>query len=616
MLKRFFISTKVFTPLKTIKGLLGKQCYSAFSMLSGSIYIYFVSLTENIDQNVFQQKISTIFSDMNMQILEFDNSFEYTEKFIYIDPTISIEALLDIIFIGGWSIERGENDLYIKVTSSRDEDCFNLACFLKYLGITFSSSLGQFPVVEIQNLPPSFNSESFNQMNKLHLKVLTSFSKFLDDGETCKGFVLAKNIQSSNDLIRLLNKASISQYQIRAFLKFSSQSSSPSNSTKFTSTKFQGQNNIFTPPIANDQNQTFSTNHQQMQAKPSKPQNKVKEVKIYPASFTKTVHIRQPSNVEIDHFRTTAEKYGKIDRLSVIETKPESKVFEVVYNKTGSCDTILKSNEFKGCSKKADIHLSHVAISPAIQYFPEDEDQPSNLDLFDIKANTVIIALEKDDNLIQFAEKMKNFGVYNRIVYQTFEDRKEVAVTFSSSGSISTLLKCKEFLNSAAMADELYKYRSQQKQNYQQQQQPQQQPFIQQQQMFNFQQQQQQQPPNSFNFHPQQPNLNGQPPNFNFAIQQPQQQPAPFNLHQQPAPFNPQQQPPFNFQQPPPFNPQFFPNQPPFQQFPNNGVNPNFFMGNPPIAPQQQPPQQQQQQQFGQKLILSSSQNSYASDTY
>lgn len=641
MLKRFFISTKMNVPLYIVKKTLGNQCFSAFLVNIKGMNIYFVSLVEDMTQSIFQQKISSIISDMNMNIIEFDNSFDYRENYIYVDPSISdIEKLLDSFFIGGWSIEKGNYNLYYKVISSRYDDCLNLACFLKYIGVAFSSTLEEFPIVEIQNLPPNFNVNSFNQMNDQFLQIPVSYSAFIDNGQNCTGYILVRSIQSSNELINKLNMATISNYQIKAFHKFASPSSTSLNVTKISSPSIlpiplnhgipnQASNNFFGLPLSNQspQNSSFQQNpssdyqnQPKTQTNAPKAQNKIKEVLIYPASRVKTVHVEQSLDVSIDKLRSMVEKFGKVDKLTIIETKHNSQVFEVVYNKTGSCDTILKSNQFKDCAKRANIHTSPVPTSPAIQYYPQEEEQSPALSLFDIRGNTVIIALEKDDDLKKFSEKMTNFGVYSRIVYQLFEDRKEVAVTFLHSGSSNTLLKCKEFQSSAVMAEDLFKYRSslqhqqhQQQMQFQNQQQQQQIPIQGQPQPFIPQQQQNVQPP---------PFIFQQPPQntFNFPPQQnfvpPQQQQMPFPPQSQQPNFNfqmrPQQQPQQNFN-PPIQHQQFFNQQANFQYSnnesnPNNNRNnPNFFMGPPPHQNQQQPP-------YGQTLSMSSSQNSYNSN--
>ena len=611
MMKRFFISTKANVTLLKIKETLGKQCFSAFFTNFNANNIYFVTLSENIPSNVLQQKLSSIISDPNIHIQEFDSSFDYRESYIYIDPTIpQIESLLDRFFVGGWEIEKGDYNLYSKVNSSRSDDCLNLACFLKNFGFTFSSSLDKYPVAEIQNLPPNFKIEDFYRINKENLHIQCSYVNVIDNGQFSTAYVLTKDMKNLNQLIKIMNMASISNFQTKSFHKFASSSSSSSNFSYLKSNSppssipnvsyqppinndipIHTQNDIYRPTVVNNQlppnaqtnqYQTQPNSYPKSQDQPpsnsSKSKSNVKEILIYPSSFARTVLVEQSSDLPIDRMRTLAEKFGKVDRLLIIERKPDKSVFEIVYNKTGSCDTILKSNQFKECTKRAEIHPSPFPTSPVFEFYPEKEEKPGTFSLLDSRTNTVIVALEKGEDLTPFQEKLANFGIFNRILYQKFDDRIEVAVTFEQSGSMKTLLKCKEFLNSAAMADELFQYRSsQQYKNYEQKYMEKHGPYNMNQ---NRQQQQQQQMQPQFPqfFQPKIGNQFGQPP-----------------INDQYSPFGNQFAQPLNngqFPQPP-FNGQFgliggqFQQQQIGPQFNQPQMNSNF----PPIGNQySQPP--------------------------
>ena len=561
-MKRFFISTRMNFPLIKIKKLLGIQCHSVFvTNFKGENY--FLISIEKASLEIIQQKIISNISDPSLSIIEFNNSFDYQGLELYVDPSLpQIEDLVNSFFVGGWIIEKGNNNLYYKICASQKDDIMNLACFLKYQGITFGSSLEQLPIVEIQNLPLGFGTLNFNQLNDQFFHISIVYSIFSNNEQSCTGFILTKTFQESNELIKKMNMATIAHNQIIAFHKFSSSSISSSlsndsmmNSESFSSQNSFNQNKIFFNNQKNYGNQYFSQIYPQLPSSstfnnnnnsqiPTNQQKRQKDIFIYPSSFVRTVIIKQSPFVVVEELKPLVEKFGIVEKLSIIESNDDFTLFKVIYNKIGSCDTILRSNLFKNCAKMADICVSPLSISPVFQFFPEpQQNENSNLSLFDIKMNTVIVALEKDDDLNAFFAKMENYGIVNRLVYQFFEDRMEVAVTFVQPGSSKTLLNCKEYSSSSVMADELFKYRSSQqylmqqnlyiqKRQQQQQQQTSFQPNpLQQQQQMSFQTNLQQQKVN-FQLNPQ----NQQQP----MIFQPYLQQQPMNMHQ-----NPQQ--PINF---------------------------------------------------------------------
>lgn len=480
-MKRFFISTRMNFPLIKIKKLLGIQCHSVFvTNFKGENY--FLISIEKASLEIIQQKIISNISDPSLSIIEFNNSFDYQGLELYVDPSLpQIEDLVNSFFVGGWIIEKGNNNLYYKICASQKDDIMNLACFLKYQGITFGSSLEQLPIVEIQNLPLGFGTLNFNQLNDQFFHISIVYSIFSNNEQSCTGFILTKTFQESNELIKKMNMATIAHNQIIAFHKFSSSSISSSlsndsmmNSESFSSQNSFNQNKIFFNNQKNYGNQYFSQIYPQLPSSstfnnnnnsqiPTNQQKRQKDILIYPSSFVRTVIIKQSPFVVVEELKPLVEKFGIVEKLSIIESNDDFTLFKVIYNKIGSCDTILRSNLFKNCAKMADICVSPLSISPVFQFFPEpQQNENSNLSLFDIKMNTVIVALEKDDDLNAFFAKMENYGIVNRLVYQFFEDRMEVAVTFVQPGSSKTLLNCKEYSSSSVMADELFKYRSSQ----------------------------------------------------------------------------------------------------------------------------------------------------------
>ena len=175
----------------------------------------------------------------------------------------------------------------------------------------------------------------------------------------------------------------------------------------------------------------------------------------------RTVIVTQPKHINKEDLEKDLSKYGILDRVDLIESSNTNNTFRAVYKKEGSLNTLLNSKQFKYCAVKMNIKISPIPSSPVIQYYPEN--QITNFSsLCDNVFNTVIIAFENGSKMEDIIKQIDRFGVYKQILYQCYEDRIEVAVTFDQVGSAQTLLNCNEYKSSAKMAKDLKPFRQNQ----------------------------------------------------------------------------------------------------------------------------------------------------------